>query len=171
MVAGYLGTLGVMQISRHMLLLVTTHALAIALGAFATYYLFTRDAMRGMYALGDLSVASMQETLVNFQRDSGTDIEYEAALREYLSVLNRLQASNPYSEDRSSLTLSKMIVLGRIALLAEKRGAPAEAAELMNAAEKECAYWHNSQCTQQKIRELAVYFDKGVDRLRVLNDA
>ena len=150
-----------MQISRRILLLVGTHAFAVALGAFAAYYFLMRDAVRGMHALGDLSVASMQEMYVNFQRDSGTDTEYEAALREYLSVLNRLQAANPHSEDRSSLTLSKMAVLGRIALLAEKRGAPAEATQLMEAAEKECAYWHNSQCSQQKVRELALYFDRG----------
>ena len=150
-----------MQLSRRTLQLIATHAIAIALGAFAAYYLYMRDAVRGMHALGDLSVASMQEMLVNFQRDSGTDAEYEAALREYLSVLDRLQAANPNSEDRSSLTLSKMAVLGRIALLTEKRGATSETAQLLETAEKECAHWRNSQCSQQKVRELALYFDKG----------
>ena len=150
-----------MQLSRRTLLLVATHTFAIGLGAFAAYYLLMRNAVQGMHALRELSVASMQETLVNFQRDSGTDAEYEMALREYLSVLDRLQVANPNNEDRSSLTLSKMAVLGRLALLTEKRGAAAETTQLLEAAEKECAHWRNSQCSQQKVRELALYFDKG----------
>jgi len=150
-----------MQKPRRVLVLLATHMLAIALGAFATYYFFMQDAIRGMYALGDLSVSSMQEMLVNFQRDSGTDSEYEASLREYLSVLDRLQAANPNSEDRNSHTISKMTVLGRLALMAEKRGAHAEAEQLIATAEKECSHWNNSQCSKQKVRELALYFDKG----------
>jgi len=150
-----------MQNPRRTLVLVATHVFAVALGAFATYYLFMEDAIRGMHALGDLSVSSMQEMHVNFQRDSGTDAEYETSLREYLSVLNRLQAANPHSEDRSSYTLSKMTVLGRLALLAERRGATTEAEQLMATAEKECSHWNNSQCSKQKVRELALYFDKG----------
>ena len=150
-----------MQVHRRTLLLVATHAIAIGIGAFAAYYMLMRDAVRGMHALGDLSVASMQEMLVNFQRDSGTDAEYELALRENLSVLERLQKSNPSSEDRSSLTLSKMAVLGRLALLTERRGATIETTQLLEAAEKECAHWRTSQCSQQKVRELALYFDKG----------
>jgi hypothetical protein len=142
-------------------LLVVTHLLAIAIGAFATYEYFMKDAIRGMTTLGELSVSSLQEMRVNLQRDTGTDQEYEAAHREYLSVLERLDAANPTAEDAKFRRLSKSIVLGRLALVTEKRGAASEAAQFLAAAERECKLSSRSQCSPDKVRELALYYDKG----------
>ena len=141
-------------------LLVSTHALAIAVGACVAYEYFLRDGVRGMTSLGELSVSSLQEMYVDLQRDVGTDQEYEDALRQYLSVLDRLRAANPDTPDATGLRLSKTVTLGRLALVAEKRHANAEAAQFMDAAVRECTTFRKGDCSAEKIREWAVYFDK-----------
>jgi len=133
----------------------------VALGAIIAYEYFIRDGVRGMTALGELSVASLQEMFVNLQRDTGTDQEYEQALREYLSVLERLRKANPNSEDATALSLSRMATLGRLSLMAEKRGANAEATELIQTAARECVDSGRPECSPEKMRQLAHYFDKG----------
>jgi hypothetical protein len=146
--------------AKRVTLLVGTHLIAIAIGGFATYEYFIRDAVRGMTILGELSVSSMQESLVNLQRDTGTDQEYEQALRDYLSVLQRLDAANPDAQDAEFRRMSKIIVLGRLALVVEKRGAAEEAAQFVDAAERECKVSSRADCSPKKLRELALYFDR-----------
>jgi hypothetical protein len=46
-------------------------------------------------------------------------------------------------------------------LITEKRGATAEAAQFMDAAEQECKISSRADCSPQKLRDLAIYFDKG----------
>ena len=147
--------------SRRIVILVLSHLAAVAIGAFAAYEFFMRDAIRGMTALGDLSVASMQQTLVDLQRDTGTDQEYETALKNYLSTLDPLRAAHPNAPDDGDLGLWKSRVLARLALVAEKRGATAESAQLMADAVRECAASVKANCSEQKVREVALYFDKG----------
>ena len=147
--------------ARRTALLIATHVLAIALAAFGAYFYFIRDGIRGMTMLGELSVASMQEMFVNLTRDKGTGAEYEAAL-QYLAVLNRLGAENRSGEFAASMSLSKMTVLGRLALAAERRGASAEAKQFIEAATRECVESRRPECSDEKMRELALYLDKGL---------
>ena len=142
-------------------LLVLSHLVAVALGAFAAYEFFMRDAIRGMTALGDFSVTSLEETLVDLQRVTGTDEEYEAALKHHLSTLDRLLAAHPNDPDNRELMLWKSRVLARLALVAEKRGAKAESAQLMADAVRECTASGGTNCSERKVREIAVYFDRG----------
>src|SRR5262249_24294014 len=137
-------------------LLVLSHTVAIAVGAFAAYEFFIRDGVRGMTALGDLSVDAMQDTLVDLQRTTGTDQEYEAALKDYLSILDRLRAAHPDSPDNVHLRGSKSRVLARLALVAEKRGARDESAQYMQAAIRECQAVGRGDCSEQKLHEVAV---------------
>ena len=148
--------------ARRTALLIATHVLAIALGAFGAYFYFIRDGIRGMTMLGELSVASMQEMFVNLTRDKGPGAEYEAALQEYLAVLNRLGAENRSGEFAASMSLSKMTVLGRLALAAERRGASPEAKQFIEAATRECVESRRPECSDEKMRELALYLDKGL---------
>jgi hypothetical protein len=150
-----------MSPTKRIALLVATHLAAVAIGGFVTFEFFMRDAIKGMTSLGEISVGSLQEQLVNLQRDTGTDQEYEQALRNYLSVLQRLDATNPDPEEAKFRRTSKTIVLGRLALITEKRGASAEAAQFMAAAERECKFTARAECSPEKVRELAMYFDKG----------
>jgi hypothetical protein len=146
---------------RRVAILVLSHLAAVAVGAFAAYEFFMRDAIRGMTALGDFSVMSMQETLVDLQRVTGTDAEYEAALNNYLSTLDRLLAAHPNAPDNGELGLWKSRALARLALVAAKRGATAESAQLMADAVRECIAYGKTDCSEQKVREVALYFDKG----------
>jgi hypothetical protein len=139
--------------------LVFTFLLGGFVGAAALYAFFIRDAMSGMIALGDLSVASLYETRINLFGDTGTDEEYEAALNEYVVVLDRLRAKHPNGEDHASLALSKIITLGRLALVAEKRGASTEAQQFVNSAVGECQSAKWKDCSIGKLRELALYFE------------
>jgi hypothetical protein len=141
------------------LVLLSTFLLGGIAGAAALYAFFIRDAMSGMIALGDLSVASLYETRINLFGDSGTDEEYEAALREYVDVLDRLRAKHPNGENHASLAQSKVITLARLALVAEKKGAGAEAQQFVNSAVSECQSSKWKDCSPQKLRELAVYFE------------
>jgi hypothetical protein len=140
------------------LVLLFTFLLGGVVGAAALYVFFIRDAMSGMIALGDLSVASLYETRINLFGDSGTDEEYEAAPSEYVVVLDRLRPKHPNGEDHASLALSKIITLGRLALAAEKRGASTEAQQFVNSAVSECQSSKWRDCSIQKLRELALYF-------------
>lgn len=141
------------------LILLFTFLLGGVSGAAVLYAFFSRDAMHGMIALGDLSVASLYETRINLFWDAVTEEEYENALKEYLNVLDRLRAKHPNGEDDASLGLSKIITLGRLALVAEKRGASAEAQQYMTSAVSECQSAKWKDCSTQKLRELAVYFE------------
>jgi hypothetical protein len=136
-------------------------ALAFVLGGVvsATYAFFVRDAIAGMTALGDLSVASMYEMRVSLFGDTGTDEEYEAALNEYVTILDRLNAKHSNSEDRASLALSKITALGRLALVAERRGASGESERFINLAVDECKSSKWRDCSRGKIQELALYFE------------
>jgi hypothetical protein len=124
-------------------------ALAVALGgvlgAGAMYALLIRHAISGMISLGDLSVASMYEARINLFGDTGPDEDYEAALNEYLAILDRLRAKHPDSEDGASLALSKIITLARLSVVAEKRGGTAESAKFLQSAVSECqsAKWRD----------------------------
>ena len=146
---------------QHIALLIATHVLAVTVGAAAIYFLLMRDAARGMFALGEISVAAMHEMHVSMARDLGSDEEYEKALRDYLSIMDRLDAASVSPEDRSSMLVSRMSTYGRLALMAERRGANAEAAELMKSAAVACGGAELPRCSPEKIREIAVYFDKG----------
>jgi len=74
-------------------------------------------------------------------------------------VLDRLRAKHPNGEDNASLGLSKIITLGRLALVAEKQGASVEAQKYMTSAVSECQSAKWKDCSTQKLRALAVYFE------------
>jgi hypothetical protein len=150
-----------MSRTKRIALLIATHLAAVAIGGFVTFEYFMRDAIQGMTSLGELSVGSLQEELVNLRRDTGTDQEYEQALRDYYSVLQRLDAKNQDPQDAKFRRLSKTIVLGRLALVTEKRGAAAAAAQFMAEAQRECGTSSRANFSPEKVRELALYFDKG----------
>jgi|SRR5450755_291337 hypothetical protein len=138
-------------------------ALAFAIGGVAggsaTYAFFMREAISGMTSLGDISVASMYEMRVSVFGDTGTDEEYEAALNEYVAILDRLNAKNANPGDRASLALSKIATLGRLALVTGKRGASGESERFINLAVEECKSSKWKDCSRGKIQELALYFE------------
>ena len=101
-----------------------------------------------------------QESLVNLRRDTGTAQEYEGALKEYLVVLDQLQAANPDGPNTIVFRRSKSIALGRLALLVERRGANADAALYMEAAIRECLAVRTSGCLVEDVRKLSAYADK-----------
>ena len=53
----------------------------IAACAISFYF---KDALRGFKSMGDLNVSRYYGSLLDMQRDSATDVEYEQALRDYL---------------------------------------------------------------------------------------
>jgi hypothetical protein len=113
------------------ILVVLAFALGAVLGGSATYAFFMRDAIAGMTALGDISVASMYEMRVSAFGDTGSDEEYEAALSEYVTILDRLNAKNANPGDRASLAVSKISALGRLALVTKKRARARRASALL----------------------------------------
>jgi hypothetical protein len=128
-------------------------------GAGATYAYFMRDAMSGMVALGDLSVASLYETRINLFGDAGSDKDYEASLNEYLSILDRLRAKHPDSPDNASLALSKIITLARLSLVAQKRGGSLESDQFLSSAVNECQSANWRDCSVEQMRKLGLYFE------------
>jgi len=141
------------------ILVVLAFALGGVVGGSATYAFFMRDAIAGMTALGDISVASMYEMRVSLFGDTGTDEEYEAALNEYVTILDRLNAKNANPGDRASLAVSKISALGRLALVTKKRGAREESERFINLAVDECKSSKWKDCSRAKIEELALYFE------------
>jgi hypothetical protein len=143
--------------------LTLTIASALVLGALlgggAMYVFFLRDAMSGMISLGDLSVASMYETRLEYFGDSGSDKDYEATLNEYATVLDRLRARHPNSEDNASLSFSKITTLSRLSIVATKRGGSPESDQSLRSAMSECqaAKWRD--CSAEQLRKLGLYFE------------
>jgi hypothetical protein len=133
--------------------------LGAVLGGGATYVFFIRDAMSGMISLGDLSVASMYETRIEYFGASGSDKEYEATLNEYVTILDRLRAKHPNSEDNASLSFSKITTLSRLSVVAEKRGGNLESDQFLRSAISECqaAKWRD--CSAEQMRKLGLYFE------------
>src|SRR6266496_3835726 len=125
-----------MRLSKRSIWLIVTVATAAIVVAYAAHELFWRNTHAN--STNELGITLTQESLVNLRRDTGTAQEYEAALKEYLIVLDQLQSANPNSPNTIVFRRSKSIVLGRLAMLVEKRGANADAARYMDAAVREC---------------------------------
>jgi hypothetical protein len=141
-------------------LLLVIFALGGAVGAWAAYEYFLREGVRGMTAFGDLSVMALQEQRANLERDAGNASQHEQALRDYLVILDKMATTVSSENDSAGVRMSRVVTLARLAQLVENRGATDEAHHLTETAIVSCKAIPSRDCSAEKIRELAVYFNR-----------
>jgi len=93
-----------------------------------------------------------------------TDAAYEAALRRYLSALNKLRVREGTEPVRQIYAAAKAFALIRLADLAEKRGASAESTRLTSDALAACATGGLWYCSSVELRQRARELDWPFER-------
>ena len=152
-----------MRMTRRTWIGVATHFGAAAAGAALVVVVGTsywRDSTAGFMAMTDLTVAGHYGSLLDMERETGDDREYERALRHYLIVLDNLLDPSRNSSVESTLALERTVALARLGLLVESHARASEAGELFNAAVAQCQRFRKGDCSEKSVREWAAYFER-----------
>ncbi len=152
-----------MRITRRTWIGVATHFGAAAAGAALVAVVganYWRDSVAGLMAMTDLTVAGHYGSLLDMERETGDDREYERALRQYLVVLDNLLDPSRHSSVESTLALEKTVALARLGLLVESHARTNEANELFTAAVAQCQTFRKGDCSANSVRDWAAYFER-----------
>ena len=116
--------------------------------------------------LVDSAVAMYAGLRTSGERLYGTESTYEDALRQYVTLLDNLEARNRSESDRRVYAADKALALIRLADLAETHGDSAESTRLTSDAVAACATRGLPYCTSTELHRRAVQFDMIFERNR-----
>jgi len=116
--------------------------------------------------LVDSAVAMYAGFRTSGERLYGTEATYEDALRQYVNLLDNLEARNQSESSRRAYAADKALALIRLADLAEKRGESAESTRLTSDAVAACATRGLPYCTSADLHRRAWQFDMIFERSR-----
>jgi hypothetical protein len=136
-----------------------THLLALVAGGAIGFGIGNRVAVASLAALTDFGTAMYSSLRASGERLHGTDATYENALQGYVLLLDNLSARDRSEPLRQLYAADKALSLIRLADLAEKRGASAEATRLTSDALAACATGALPYCSSAELRERAQSVD------------
>jgi hypothetical protein len=137
-----------------------TYVLVFAAGGGGGTYVGYRMAEAKTFA-HEMAEVSRLSAHLESQRNKGSDIAYEDALKAYLASLDmRSRGPSPIFPDKVYATDSALAYV-RLSMLASKRGAKDEAATYLKKATDLCPRIATTDCSAATLTEMVVRLDKG----------